>query len=110
MIAIAAVILLCVVLPFALAFIADAIVLVVRRGSAGVPALVVVVGISAVIAGIGLLLAYLNVEFVGNTAAELERTASLGRGLLLVCVPLALVGMLLRLWIAVHRRRRDPEG
>ncbi|TFC01576.1 hypothetical protein E3O42_09310 [Cryobacterium adonitolivorans] len=110
MIAIAAVLLLCVVLPFALSFIADAIALVLRRGAAGVPALFVVVGVSAAIAGIGLLLAYLNVEFVENTAAELERTAALGRGLLLLCVPLAVTGMLVRLWIATLRRRRDPEA
>lgn len=110
MIALAAVILLCVVLPFALSFIADTIVLVVRRGTAGVPALVVVVGLSLAIIGAGLLLVYLALA-VGTAPAELERAVPLGRGLLLVCVPLAVTGMLLRLWIAtLPRRRRDPKG
>ena len=109
MIALAAVILLCVVLPFALSFIADTIVLVVRRGRAGVPAVVAVVGISLMIAGAGLLLIYLGVV-VGTAPAEWERAESLGRGLLLLCVPLAVTGMLLRLWIAtLPRRRPDPE-
>lgn len=111
MIALAAVILLCVVLPFALSFVADAIVLVVRRGRAGVPALVVVIGVSVMIAGLGLLLVYLNLVVGENTAAELARAAALGRGLLLLCVPLAVTGMLLRLWIAtLPRRRHDPQG
>jgi len=110
MIALAAVILLCAVLPFALSFIADTLVLVVRRGRAGVPALVAVVGLSLAVAGAGLLLVHLAVA-VGTAPAEWERAGSLGRGLLLVCVPVAVTGMLLRLWIAtLPRGRRNPAA
>lgn len=110
MIVLAAVILFCVVLPFALSFVADTIVLVVRRGRAGVPALVVVLALTLASAGAGLLLLYLG-QAVDTTPAEWDRAASLGRGLLLVCVPLAVAGLLLRLWIAaLPGRRRDPKA
>jgi hypothetical protein len=110
MIVLAAAILLCAVLPFALSFVADTIMLVVRRSRAGLPALVSVVALTLASAGAGLLLLYLG-QAVDTAPAEWERAVSLGRGLLLVCVPLAVTGMLLRLWIAaLPRRRRDPEA
>ena len=111
MIVFAAVILLCVVLPFTLSFVADSIALVMRRGAAGVPALVAVVALSVLIAGAGLLLVWLSLVFLDTPAAELERAAALGRGLLVVCAPLAVTGVMVRLWIAtLTRRRPQPNG
>ena len=111
MIALAAVILLCVVLPFALSFIADTIVLVVRRGRAGVPALVVVVGLSLAIVGAALLLVYLAMlagTAPGRVGAGPCRSAG---ACCSSCVPLAVIGMLLRLWITtLPRRRGGPEA
>jgi hypothetical protein len=106
MIAYVAVILLCVLLPFALSFVVDAIALVVRRGAAGVPALVTVAGLAVLIGGTGALVAWLALAVGDTPAAELERAAGLGRGLLLICAPLALAGLLARLWIATLTRRR----
>jgi len=108
-ITLAAVILLGVVLPFALSFIADTVVLVVRRGRAGVPALIIVGGLALAVLGAGLLLVWLAV-LVGTSPAEWDRAVSLGQGLLLVCVPLAVTGMLLRLWITALPRRRGGPG
>lgn len=110
LLAYAGVVLLAAVLPFVLSFVADAVASLLRRGRAALPSLVVAVVANVLLAGIGLLLLRLGLGLAagGGDAALTDRLPGLARGLLLVCTPLAVLALVLRLALARTRARRTP--
>ena len=103
------VVLLAALLPFVLSFLGDAVASLLRRGRAALSFLVTVVVAGLVLAGIGVLLLQLGLGLVDGGDAELaDRLSGLARGLLLVCAPLAVLALALRLALARTRARRTP--
>ncbi|WEO76496.1 hypothetical protein BJQ94_14130 [Cryobacterium sp. SO2] len=113
MIALPAVILLCAILPFVLSFVADTVLLVLQRGRAALPALIAAVAAAVAVAVTGALLVLLNLAALEADAAAAARLVVIGRGLLLVCVPLAVAATFVRLWVSRLRAcaaGRAPQG
>ena len=69
------VVLLAAALPFVLSFVADAVAALLRRGRAALPLLVVAVGASVLLAGIGLLLLRLGLGLADGGDAQIGRAS-----------------------------------
>ncbi|MET0954414.1 MAG: hypothetical protein ABWY68_00595 [Cryobacterium sp.] len=108
-----AVVLLCALLPFVLSFAADAGVLMLRRGRSALPFLITATVCSLIVAATGFLLLELGLSLGGNTAAVSARLVEVAERLLLVCLPLAVVTVVVRQSIsglrAKAQSRRNAE-
>lgn len=100
-----AVVLLCALLPFVLSFAAEAGVLVLRRGRAALPALVTVTVVAVIVASTGFLLLQLGLALGGQPV----RLSDIAGRLLLVCAPLAVLALLVRLLIAGLRAKAEAR-
>ena len=106
---------LCAVLPFVLTFAADAGAAMLRRGRSALPVLLTAAVLALVVAATGFLVMQLGLSFGGTTPVTSARVAEVAQRLLLVCVPIAVLTLLVRLSIAglrakAHARRNGEAA
>ncbi|PXA68376.1 hypothetical protein [Cryobacterium arcticum] len=104
-----AVVLLCALLPFVLSFAADAGLLMLRRGRSVLPLLLTAAVCSLFVAATGFLLLELGLSLGGNTAAASSRLAEVAERLLLVCLPLAVLTVVVRQSISGLRHKAQSR-